>query len=273
MRVAIHDWGGDGPPTLLAHATGFHGMVWAPVAEQLVAAGRRVWSFDFRGHGDSDRDAGGGYDWTGFAEDVHVVVGRLGLAGDPRLVTVGHSKGAAALLLAEATAPGTFARIWGYEPIVFPSDDPVALAPDNPMSRRARRRRAVWSSPDEAYRSFSVRPPLEVLAPAALRAYVDHGLRRREDGAYELKCRPEDEAEVYAMGAANGVYPRLGEVHCPVRVVHGEHTDEIQKTFSTRLVERLPRGELEIARGLGHFGPLEDPAWAARSVLDFATTT
>ena len=37
------------PRILLAHPTGFHGRVWAPVAERLVAAGRHVWSLDFRG--------------------------------------------------------------------------------------------------------------------------------------------------------------------------------------------------------------------------------
>ncbi|HAL25242.1 MAG TPA: alpha/beta hydrolase, partial [Chloroflexi bacterium] len=60
--IAVHDWGGEGAPILLAHATGFHGLVWRPVAERLVAAGRHVWSFDFRGHGDSDRSTNG-YAW------------------------------------------------------------------------------------------------------------------------------------------------------------------------------------------------------------------
>ena len=41
--LAVHAWGGDGPPTLLCHPTGFHGRVWAPVAERLIAAGRAVW--------------------------------------------------------------------------------------------------------------------------------------------------------------------------------------------------------------------------------------
>jgi len=69
QRLACHDWGGDGPPVLLAHATGLHGLVWRPVAERLVDSGRHVWSFDFRGHGDSGRSAEG-YAWDRFADDV-----------------------------------------------------------------------------------------------------------------------------------------------------------------------------------------------------------
>ena len=46
LSLAVHDWGGGGDPVLLSHPTGFHGVAWQPVAERLVARGRRVWSFD-----------------------------------------------------------------------------------------------------------------------------------------------------------------------------------------------------------------------------------
>jgi len=61
LSLAVHDWGGTGDPVLLSHPTGFHGVAWQPVAERLIARGRRVWSFDFRGHGDSDKTPDGTY--------------------------------------------------------------------------------------------------------------------------------------------------------------------------------------------------------------------
>src|SRR5258705_2520970 len=143
--LAVHEWAGagnrDGAPILLAHPTGFHGRVWAPVAERLVAAGHRVWSLDFRGHGDSDAPAvtGADYSWTGFASDALAVIDHLGVTGDPGLVAAGHSKGATALLLGEARRPGTYPRIWAFEPTTFPAEDvPDA---DFPLARSARRRR------------------------------------------------------------------------------------------------------------------------------------
>lgn len=269
IALTAYDWGGDGAPVLLAHATGFHGLVWAPVAARLVRAGRRVWSFDFRGHGDSDRSPGLDYHWDRFADDVLAVVEQLGLAGDPQLLAAGHSKGAAALLRAEQERPGTFARLWCYEPVLFPSDEPVEPRDDNPLAEGARRRRAVWPSRAAAHESYASRPPFDVLDPDARQAYVEHGLRDRHDGSVELKCAPEDEAAVYAMGVANGVYPRLGEVACPVVVVCGEHTDAIVPKLAAMIVERLPRGRLEVMPGLGHFGPLQDPAMVAASILAF----
>ncbi|HEY7136466.1 MAG TPA: alpha/beta hydrolase [Acidimicrobiia bacterium] len=274
IRLVVHHWGGPsgGSPVLLAHPTGFHGVVWEPVAEDLAGRGYRPYSFDFRGHGDSDRSPDG-YHWHGFAADVLAVTRHLGLAGDPRLVAAGHSKGAAALLLAEAAHPGTYARLWCYEPIMFPVDEPLPPDFDNPLTQGAQRRRDVWESLLEAERSYASKPPLDVLDPRALHAYVTYGLRRRDDGKYELKCRPEDEAEIYAMGPANGVFARLRHVRAPTLVACGEHTDAIPPRLAVRIVERLPHGRLDIFSRVGHFGPMEAPEQTAASIAKLESVT
>lgn len=269
VALAVHDWGGTGRPVLLAHPTGFHGIVWAPVARRLVAAGCRVWSFDFRGHGDSDAPDSD-YSWSGFADDAVAVAHHLGVSGDPALVACGHSKGAAALLLGEAAHPGVFARIWCYEPIFFPTD--AVLPPDDDfvLARTARRRRNEWRTKDEAFASYASKPPLSVMTDESLRAYVDHGLRDRGDGVYELKCRPDVEARVYAMGPANGVFRVAGDIRAPTLVVCGETSTDISPGLGTKLVARLPHGRLEVLPGAGHFGPQQDPDAVAASILAFA---
>jgi pimeloyl-ACP methyl ester carboxylesterase len=273
LALAVHDWGGHGDPVLLAHPTGFHGRVWAPVAAKLVRAGRHVWSFDFRGHGDSDPSPDGTYRWEEFADDARHVTEHLDLVGRPRLLAAGHSKGAAALLWTEANHPGTYPRLWCFEPIIVPVDAPVLADAENPLSAGARRRRAVWPSKEEALASYGSRPPLDALAPAALAAYVDYGLADQPDGTVALKCRPEDEATMYTMGAGLGLFGRLGDVSCPVLVGCGEHTGAISPEFAGRIAERLPRATLEVWEHRGHFGPLEDPDHAAESMLHFALTT
>jgi len=272
LGLAVYDWGGAGPPTLLAHPTGFHGLAWAPTAERLVAAGRRVWSFDFRGHGDSD-PAPDGYAWSGFADDALAVVEHLGLAGDATLLAVGHSKGGTALLLGELERPGTYARVWAYEPIVFPSAAPLDPQPDNPMSNVARRRRAVWASPDEAFAAYGSKPPLSSLTPDALHAYVFGGMREQADGTWTLKCAPADEAAMFAMGPSNGLWSRLSDVDAPVVVASGAHTDAINPKLARMVAERIPQGRLEVFDDLGHFGPMEDPDACVASMLAFATDT
>jgi pimeloyl-ACP methyl ester carboxylesterase len=269
--VVCHDWGGEGGPVLLAHATGFHGLIWRPVAERLVDAGRHVWSFDFRGHGDSD-PSGDGYAWGRFADDVQVVLDGLGLAADPRLLTVGHSKGAAALLLAEVDRPGTLRRAWCFEPVIVPGErhDPD---PESPLAAGARRRRTQWDTPDDARRTWATRPPFGDLHPDALTAYVEHGLRRRIDGTWELKCAAEDEAAMYAHGAAHGLWPALPTIATAVRVVCGERSDAIPPRLAARIAARLANGTVEVMPGVGHFGPLEDPDAAVTSILAFDDAT
>ena len=269
IRLVVHDWGGAGAPVLLAHPTGFHGLVWAPVAQRLVASGRRVWSFDFRGHGDSDAPDVD-YSWHGFADDVLAVVEHLGVAGDPTLVACGHSKGGAALILAEQTRAGTFTRIWAYEPIIFASENPLPPQEDFFLARAARKRRNLWHSTDEAFAAYASKPPLDVMTEASLRAYVDYGLRDRGDGVLELKCRPEVEARVYAMGPNHGAFARLGEVGSEVVVVCGETSTDIGPTLASQIAERIPKGRVEVLEGLGHFGPQQDPDACVASILRFA---
>lgn len=254
---------------LLAHPTGFHGRIWAPIAERLIERGRTVFSFDFRGHGDSDSPESD-YSWHGFADDVLAVTEDLGLAGDASLLAVGHSKGGAALVLAEAARPGTYARLWLYEPIIFPSLEVMPPNEDFSMAESARRRRNAWASKEDAYTSYSSKAPLDVMTQASLRAYVDYGLRDRGDGVFELKCRPEVEGQVYTMGPNHGAFALLVDVRSPTLVVCGEHTKSIPPDIARMIAERLPHGTVEVMAGVGHFGPQEDPDRAVESMLRFA---
>jgi pimeloyl-ACP methyl ester carboxylesterase len=258
--VVVHDLGGDGPPLLLCHATGFHGRVWQPVADRLPH--RHCLAPDLRGHGDTPPPASGDQAWNGFADDVLAVIDALGLTN---VLAAGHSKGAAALLLAEQARPGTFAGLYVYEPVVFPST--AFRGMQNPLAAGAARRRATFPSFDAAYDNFAGKPPLDRLDPDALRAYVRHGFRAQPDGTVALKCRPEIEAATYSMGARHGAFERLGEVRCPVTVARGAHDEGFSPAnVAAEVAAALPHGRLEDHPDLGHFGPLEDPAAIAACI-------
>jgi pimeloyl-ACP methyl ester carboxylesterase len=269
LSLAVYDWGGSGAPVLLCHPTGFHGRVWASIAARLAAAGRQVYSFDFRGHGDSDAPPPTPqvYDWRRFADDALAVADQLGVAHDPQLLAAGHSAGGTALLFGEAQRRGAYATIWTYEPIIFPDGAQRATEAQMRLATGARRRRDEWSSVDEAYAVYSSKPPLDALDRETLRAYVDHALRDRGDGVLELVCRPDVEAQIYAMGPDNGAWSILGAVHAPVSVASGATTNAMLPTLVAEVVARLPHARHELWDGRGHFGPLEDPDRAAASIL------
>lgn len=261
VRIPVHDLGGSGPPLLLCHATGFHGLVWGPFAS-LLAQRFRVWSLDFRGHGDAGPPPALPVDWRGVGDDVLAVVDDLGLEHP---FGFGHSMGGAALVLAEAARPRTFRGLSLFEPIVFPVEGPPGGRGNRDLAEGARRRRAVFTSRDEAFANFASKPPLNVFVADALRAYVDHGLADRPEGGVALKCRPEVEAAVYEGAPAHPGWARLAEVRCPATVLTGEHSD-VGGELSRLQAERLPGGRVQVVPGVGHFGPMEDPPLLARTV-------
>lgn len=254
VEIAVHDLGGEGPILLLAHATGFHGRVWQPVADRLPDA--HCIAPDLRGHGDSIGINGLDYEWDGFADDLLAVVDALDVRP---LVAAGHSKGGAALLLAEQRRPGTFAALYCYEPIVVPPMEPTGEVMANPLADSALKRRATFDSFDAAFANFAAKPPLNALDPEALRAYVDFGFSAQPDGSIALKCRPEVEAQVYRMGAKHGAFGRLDQVQCPVTVATGAELPFGPSSFAAAVVAALPHATIERHPDLGHFGPLEDP--------------
>jgi pimeloyl-ACP methyl ester carboxylesterase len=255
VALALHDLGGEGPPLLMCHPTGFLAMTWAPMADELAGVAH-CWALDFRGHGQSTSPASGDFSWRGMRDDVLAVVDDLRFAD---VVAVGHSMGGTALLMAELHRPGTFAGMWVYEPIVFPPLEGGGDRP-NPMAEAARRRRPRFVDREAAYANFASKPPLDSVAPAALRAYVDHGLRGAPDGdGVELACTPETEARVFANGAAHDTFAHLGDVRCPVTVAAGGETAGPAQ-MATMIAAALPHGTLERHPALGHFGPMADPA-------------
>lgn len=263
--LAVHEHGGTGRPTLLSHATGFHGAVWEPLSASLGDTFER-WAIDFRAHGSSVVPHDHSLPWSAMGDDVLTVLDALSL---PRgeILGVGHSMGGAALLMAEQVRPGTFAGIWVFEPITPP---PGGLAEGpNHLAERARKRRPHFDSLADAVTNFASKPPLAVARADALHAYVRHGFVAGDDGLVHLACRREDEARIYEGGGSHGTFERLDLVRCPVLVVCGGDPAG-PSTFAPAIVDALPDGRLERHPHLGHFGPLEAPAELAASVRAFA---
>lgn len=271
VELTVHDLGGDGPPLIYAHATGFCGPVWGPVAEEV--SGHHGVAPDFRAHGRSSRPTSGNLHWDGMGDDVLAVVDALH-EGAPRagttanLVGVGHSMGGAALLLAEIARPGLFAGLWVFEPIVFPPAIAQQIEGGNTLAEGARRRRATFPSDEDAIANFASKPPMSSFDPRSLRAYVEGGFEPLDDGSVTLRCRPEDEAATYEMGGRHLAFDHLGEVGCPVVVVSGR--DEPGPAMvAGPVADALPRGRLVQRPDMSHFGPMEQPAEIAAMIRTF----
>lgn len=264
VRIRIHHLGGTGPPLLCMHATGFHGRVWEPFVPQLRER-FSVIALDQRGHGDSDKPEGP-YEWNKFGDDVLAVVDHLGLEHP---VGVGHSAGATALVYAESSRGGLFAKLVLMDPTMLPPEYREAGPGGfNPMSEQARRRRAVWDSTDELLERLRTGTPLAAWRDDFLRAYVTYGTQAQPDGTVRLKCPPEIEAKVYEMGPTNDGWDRLPGVGCPTLILTGEQSPMWFEDRAEVAAATMPSARAAKVVG-GHFFPMEHPDETIEHVVDF----
>src|SRR5579864_2512965 len=94
MQLAAYDFGGDGPPVILAHATGFHTHVFLPMIV-LLRSSFRCYGFDLPGHGASPAPPDGDFSWRRFAGGALAVSDAFGLE---QPLGLGHSCGGAVLV-------------------------------------------------------------------------------------------------------------------------------------------------------------------------------
>ena len=265
VELELHDFGGDGPNLLIAHATGMCAGAYLPMVP-LLAREFHVWAVDFRAHGDSTGPDGDDLSWRGVGEDVLAAVDALG--GGP-VAAIGHSMGGAALAKAELARPGTLTRAFLFEPIIVPASWGDASG-SNPMAAAARRRRATFPSRDAALRRYAHRPPLGVWRADALAAYVDHGFADvGTDGEVTLKCTPEDEARTFE-GSHKPTIEAIGPIATPIAIGRGQRDGQFgPAAFAHLVADALPNGELRTYPTLSHFGPFEDPHLIATEALAF----
>lgn len=258
MRIEGIDWGGDGPTLLFVHPTGFPAGLFDPMARQLRDS-FRVIGVDLRGHGASEKPPAdsGLYSYELMADDVVAFLDRLGIDS---VIAVGQSLGGGVSTLVDRAQPGRITRLVLAEGIAHP---PVQRAEgaDNHMAAIARKRRAVWPSRAAMVDSYGSRPPLNELAPEALRAYIEWGTVERDDGQVELACPPDIEAAVFDAAAsptgAAAAWEHLPDLHTETVVLAGTRSDLPQEWFREQAARA---GAPFVAVDGGHFFLQEDTA-------------
>jgi pimeloyl-ACP methyl ester carboxylesterase len=272
VSVAVHELAGTAAPQhpvlLVAHATGFHGHAYLPIAKRLAPLVHTV-AFDFRGHGDTPRPPDWPVDWARYGDDALVAAEAVAAmsGAESGLIGFGHSMGGSGLLMAAAWRPTLFRRLVLFEPIVYPDVRPASANADNPWVLGARRRRPVFDSFETAAANYASKPPLAAFDPDALDAYVRHGFRADGDQV-RLKCDPEHEARTFEQGGLQRTWDVLTDVDVPVVVVTGRVAEEGPSSVAGLVAQQLPHGRLVVVDALDHFGPLTDPGTIAAIIRE-----
>eukprot|EP00873_Tetraselmis_striata_P023438 jgi/Tetstr1/443702/TSEL_031692.t1 len=302
-QMAVHDFGGLGPPLILLHGTGLHGLVFTPMARSLRSRFRCL-APDLRGHGDSAAAAAVlSFDAATAVQDVVRLIEHLEL---DRCMVFGHSHGGMlALYLAETCQ--RVEAVYCFDPIVSSPETYSSLARigvglAQRASREARdgqqphrtlcrgqpasqllrspvgcRRRRQFASAAEAARELGRKFPYSDFTDEALQLFVAHAFRLSPDGeGVVLKCDPDIEAFIYVdIGKhARSIWQGISAIRCRVVVSCAGHAqaphDALQRA-AAELAEELRQrshGACSFHRheGLHHFGPFTAPARIAEHV-------
>ena len=107
-RVYARDYPGRGPAFVLLHGFPDNLQIYDQLIPHLLAANRRVVSFDFLGYGASDKSVSARYSFYGQKEDLRAVLDALTL---DKIIPVGHDAGGCAAINFTLDCPSRVASL------------------------------------------------------------------------------------------------------------------------------------------------------------------
>jgi pimeloyl-ACP methyl ester carboxylesterase len=237
---------------------------------RALASDYHVLAFDQRGHGDSDKPAGGNI-WQGFADDLAGFLDALRLKG---VLAIGHSSGGTAVILTAAARPELIGRAVLVEPVTFtPGAQPSPPGGDVGMGERTRKRRESFPSPEAFFEHFKGRPPFKEWTEEALWTYARHGTAPGPDGQVHLKCPPDIEAQVYESNRSVDTGPALQKMRCPTLLIQASGRGALAPDLAERMRQAVPHlRHVQVPRA-GHLVPMEQPDAVIAAIRGFDRPT
>lgn len=241
----------DATPIVFVHGSGQSRHAWATSAATLAADGWRTVSFDLRGHGDSERAAGGAYSLDDLTLDLTAVLETL----DRPAVLVGASMGGILSLLAAGEARRGDVRAIVLADSAHRGNDAGQAA----MLAFARSAAEGYTSLEEAARALpalgmgSSGPP----TPDRLRHVL-----RQSGGRYWWPWDP-------AFGAfwssdhespAGRVLAAARAVSCPILLVRGAESPMVTDEIAAEFCDGVPGTRRVDLPGVGHMLTGDDNA-------------
>lgn len=258
LMLHVLEWSSEGVPLVLLHGGGNEAHLWDDFAP-CIAPHYRVLAVDQRGHGDSDWDPQGRYDSDSMADDLEKVLDAFGI---DRFVLIGFSMGGRAGMVFAGRHPQRLAGL------VL-----VDIGPELDARGRARigsemteQRAPLFRSVEEYARLLSRNYPAG--SPDALQRMAKYGLRKRDDGLFELKSDPKlrsdrgdpEAARVQEEALAERMWEALAKLPCPTLVVRGAASDILSPDVADRMVDEvLQNGRLAVVPQAAHSVATDNP--------------
>jgi len=268
LELHVLEWSAEGVPLILLHGLGNEAHLWDDFVP-AVAPHYRVLALDQRGHGDSDWDPEARYDAESMTDDLEAVLDALEI---DRFVLLGFSMGGRVSMTFAGRHPERLAGLVIAD--IGPEVDARGVLRIG--GEMAEQRAPVFANVQEYAAMLSLNYPAG--QPHALRRMAEFGLRKREDGLFELKMdpklrgeRPTDEASKAKEEAfIQQQWDALAKVPCATLIVRGAASDILSPDVADKMVDEvLQNGTLEIVPQAAHSVMTDNPKGFEEAVCRF----
>ena len=268
--LRVWEWAPNDDPArtaVLIHATGFHARTWDSVV-RLMPEDWRVFALDMRGHGASqsppDRSAA---DWREMAADLNEWLIQRDLTD---VVAVGHSMGGCICTIAAATG-NRIESLALIDPVLFNPHGPKPPTPPDGLSVAARKRRRIWSSPQEMADSLMGRGAFTHWPRDDVESYVRYGLKPAARlGEWELACDPEVEAWCFEHAATVDPWPEMAQVHQPTLILRAGEAAGHASPTGQNAAEVFGNAFDSVVEDSDHFIPMRRPDAVVETIVTVA---
>ena len=268
--LRVWEWPSKGEAertAVLIHATGFHARTWDAVVH-LLPDDWRVFALDMRGHGASQSPPDkAGADWREMAADLNEWLAQRDLTD---VVVSGHSMGGCICTIAAATG-NRIESLALIDPVLVNPRGPMPPTPPDSLSIAARKRRRIWSSPQEMAESLTGRGAFTHWPREAVESYVRYGLNPTARlGEWELACDPEVEAWCFEYAPTVDPWPEMARASQPTLILRAAQMQGHPSPTGQNAVEVFPNAFEEIVEDSDHFIPMRRPDAVAEAIVTVA---
>jgi pimeloyl-ACP methyl ester carboxylesterase len=268
LELHLLEWSSEGVPLVLLHGLGNEAHLWDDFVPS-VAPHYRVLAIDQRGHGDSDWDPEARYDAESMTDDLEAVLDAFEI---DRFVLVGFSMGGRVSMTFAGRHPERLAGL-----VIIDIGPEVDARGVLRISGEMQEHRApVFANIQEYTAMLSLNYPAG--QPHALQRMAEHGLRKRDDGLFELKMDPnlrgerptDDEAKTKEEAFIQQQWDALAKVPCATLVVRGAASDILSPDIADKMVDEvLQNGRLAVIPQAAHSVMTDNPTGFDEAVSGF----
>lgn len=208
--------------------------------------------------------------WDVLGEDLEQLVAEL----QHPVISIGHSMGTAAILMAAIKRPELFKALVLIEPVLVPRRFLLALrffssiAPSRiPLVKKTLMRVDRFSSRQEAFEHYRPKSVFKEISDEVLWDYIQHGLKEVAPDEFELSFGRDWEARCYTL--VHNLWGLLPQLTVPTLAIRAQGSNTLMMSSWSRWKSLSSNVEFIEIEDAGHLVPFERPQQLAATVLDW----